>query len=282
MTSADPRVGFDQLDDAALALLGHRNCIEFCREAARWSGRTGEVDEVDGMLFFATGSTLPVTLNGAYRIDPDVPADEVVARADAWFAWRGRGFTLSTNDRPGNDDADLLAAGAAADLADLVHSPAMFVRRPVDAREAPAGIELRWVHDQHGVDDFVAVNDDAYATYGMPRGEIAASITAVDRFTEPHVQSVVAYQGDLPVAAAQIVLSHGIAGVYWVGTVESARGAGLGDLVTRTVTNRAFELGAAAVTLQASSMGEPIYARMGYETLYRYVGLVRLAPLDVG
>lgn len=154
----------------------------------------------------------------------------------------------------------------------------MFVRRPVEPRDPPPGIELRWVHDEAGTADFVAVNDDAYATYGMPRGEIGASITEVDRFTEPHVQSVVAYRDGQPLAAAQVVLSHGVAGVYWVGTIESARGAGLGDLVTRAVTNRAFDLGAAAVTLQASSMGEPIYARMGYEVLHRYVGFVRLAP----
>jgi hypothetical protein len=40
--------------------------------------------------------------------------------------------------------------------------------------------------------------------------------------------------------------------------------------VTRAVTNIGFDLGAAFVTLQASSMGEPIYRRMGYEERYRY------------
>ena len=108
--------------------------------------------------------------------------------------------------------------------------------------------------------------------------KVKVAITDVDRFTEPHIGSVVAYLDGVPSAAAQLLLSHGIGGVYWVGTVESARGKGLGEVVTRAVTNRAFELGAAAVTLQASSMGEPIYARLGYETLYRYHGLVRWEP----
>jgi hypothetical protein len=262
------------LDDATLALLGHRNCIEFCRETARWSGRKGETVEADGLMFFASGSTLPVTLNGAYRIDPGVAAEEVIARADQWFGARGRGYTLSANDRPGNDDGDLLRAGQAAGLADLVHAPAMFIRRPVDG--PPVEADLRWVSDRSGMDDFIAVSDTAYATLGLPHGEVAAAVTEVDRFTEPHIQTVVAYREDAPVAAAQTMLSHGIAGVYWVGTVEAARGTGLGAAVTRAVTDRAFELGAAAVTLQASSMGEPIYARMGYEILYRYTGLVRL------
>ena len=69
-------------------------------------------------------------------------------------------------------------------------------------------------------------------------------------------------------------------GVDRVGTVEAARGRGLGDLVTRAVTNRSLDEGAPACTLQASPMGEPIYARMGYEQIYRYRGLVRFeAPV---
>jgi hypothetical protein len=35
------------------------------------------------------------------------------------------------------------------------------------------------------------------------------------------------------------------------------------------VTNTAFERGARAVTLQASPMGEPIFARLGYRTFDR-------------
>jgi hypothetical protein len=41
------------------------------------------------------------------------------------------------------------------------------------------------------------------------------------------------------------------------------------------VTNWAFDQGARAQSLQASTMGEPIYARMGYEELYRYRSYLR-------
>jgi hypothetical protein len=264
------------LDDAALSLLGHRNCIEFCREMARFSGPDGAIAEDGGLLFFACGSPFPVNTNGAYRLDPSVPADEVIRRADSWFGERGRGYTLSANDRPGHDDTDLMQAAEAAGLHDLIAPPAMFRRAPLEPSSLTPGPDLRWVTDRSGMDDFIAVNDAAYATLGMPRGVIGEAITDVDRFTEPHIGTVVAYLDGVPSAAAQLLLSHGIAGVYWVGTVESARGKGMGEVVTRAVTNRAFELGAAAVTLQASPMGEPIYARLGYETLYRYHGLVRL------
>jgi GNAT superfamily N-acetyltransferase len=64
--------------------------------------------------------------------------------------------------------------------------------------------------------------------------------------------------------------SHGIAGVYWVGVLEPARGHGVAAAMMRHITNAAFDRGAASVQLQASVMGEPIYRRLGYEDLYRY------------
>ena len=128
------------------------------------------------------------------------------------------------------------------------------------------------------VADFGSVNSQAYATYGMPDDVVSAVISRPDRFlAAPHLISVVAYVDGAPAAAAQTLLSHGIAGVYWVGTVESARGRGLGEAVTRAVTNAAFDNGATANTLQASVMGEPIYRRMGYEEICRYTSMVRFA-----
>jgi ribosomal protein S18 acetylase RimI-like enzyme len=92
----------------------------------------------------------------------------------------------------------------------------------------------------------------------------------------PHLITVVAYDGTEPVAGAMTLLSHGIAGLYWVGTVEQARRRGLGRAVTAAVTNAAFARGASIVTLQASVMGEPVYRSMGYRSLYHYEDWVRL------
>ncbi len=58
-------------------------------------------------------------------------------------------------------------------------------------------------------------------------------------------------------------------------TVPTARTAGLGALVTIRATNLAFEHGASSCTLQASPMGEPLYRRLGYETIYHYGEFVR-------
>jgi len=64
--------------------------------------------------------------------------------------------------------------------------------------------------------------------------------------------------------------------VGWVACVDEARGRGLGDVVTRAVTNEAFARGAPLVTLEASEFGEHTYARMGYREVYRYRVLIRV------
>jgi predicted GNAT family acetyltransferase len=74
-----------------------------------------------------------------------------------------------------------------------------------------------------------------------------------------------------------MILTHGIGGVYWVGTVPAARSRGLAAAVTRAVGNLAFDAGARVVVLQASVMGEPVYRRLGYVEVTRYPSYVRVA-----
>lgn len=124
--------------------------------------------------------------------------------------------------------------------------------------------------------DFASVCGQAYSTYGLPVDAPAEYLSLPQRVLDaPHVVVVVAYDGDDPVAGAMTILSHAIAGIYWVGTVERARRSGLGGAVTAAVTNTAFSRGARLVTLQASVMGEPVYRSMGYRPLYLYQDWVR-------
>jgi hypothetical protein len=263
------------MDDADLAVLGHLNLAEFCRESTRW-GFGGAIEESDDLLLFATGTWVPVLANGAILLGNGTAAPAAVARAEAWFATRERGYTVLLRQQV---DAELSAAAESAGLVAFGQpGPEMVCRHRLEDRPPPPGIELRWVGTAQQVADFAVVNRDAYATYGMPDDALPATFNRPERFlAAPHVLAVVAYDADAPVAAAMTLLSHGIAGVYWVGTVASARTRGLGECVTRAVTNVAFDLGARANTLQASIMGQPIYQRMGYETLYHYDHRVRFA-----
>ena len=65
-----------------------------------------------------------------------------------------------------------------------------------------------------------------------------------------------------------------MAGIGWVGTIESARRRGYAEAVTWAAVREGFRRGAAFANLQASVMGRPIYERMGFLTLTEYRVLV--------
>ena len=83
------------------------------------------------------------------------------------------------------------------------------------------------------------------------------------------MHAVLADVDGVPSGATLLHESHGIAGVYWVAVLEEARGRGIAAAMMEHVTNLGFDHGAANVQLQASTMGEPIYRRLGYDELHR-------------
>ena len=255
------------MDDDELARLGHLNLLEFLRESARWT-RHGVIHEANGLLCFAGEGDFPVMVNGAARTDDGVDATASVKAATEFFGALGRGFTVFARDSGADDD--LRAAAEATGLSELFASPEMICRHRLAEQPPPAGVDVRRVTDTGGVADLAEVNAQAYTVYGMPAEVLREGFGRPEAVLEPHIAAFVAYLDDEPVSAAMTCVSHGIAGVYWVGTVEGARGQGLGEACTRAATNAGFDLGGRAQSLQASPMGEPIYLRMGYETLYHY------------
>jgi ribosomal protein S18 acetylase RimI-like enzyme len=145
--------------------------------------------------------------------------------------------------------------------------------RLADARPAD-GVALRRVESDADAAAFGRAMAQAYATYGMPEECGPALVGGLEVLRAPHVASFVAETEAGVVAGAMVIVTHGVAGVYWVGTTPAARGRGLAELCTRAASNAGFDLGARIAALQASVMGEPIYRRMGYVTVTRYAQLV--------
>jgi len=252
------------------AHLGHLNLIEFCRHSATW-GRNGAVQEHGGVLLFACDTDFPVTMNGVFRTDDQTDPATVLAQADAFFGARQRGYSVWIRD---GRDEDLAAAASAAGLVEVLRTPEMVCLGRLPEQPLANGVEVRRVATVADVRAFATINDAAYAVYGMPP-VLDTAFSAPARLLCPHVVAVIASVAGQPAAAAMTLASHGIAGVYWVGTLDQYRGRGLGEAVTRAVTNAGFDLGARINTLQASPMGAPIYLRMGYQTVFDYRVYVR-------
>lgn len=88
----------------------------------------------------------------------------------------------------------------------------------------------------------------------------------------------IARDGGEPVAAAAIHLHGGDAGVELVAVVPEARGRGLSAELLRHALTDAARAGATTTSLQATTLGEPVYRRLGYRALGRYGMWERRTP----
>jgi ribosomal protein S18 acetylase RimI-like enzyme len=260
-------------DERALIELSDLNHVEANRELARRAG--GVVADEGGLTCWAGAHPLPVLANAVVRTAPQLSAIDVLAGARRFFAAYERGFTVLLL---GAVDADLAPVCEAEGLVLMGNSPGMVLSRRLPDATPPRGVTIRTVATAADAAAFAHVNGEAYATYGMPPDCAPAVLGRLDVMRAPHIVSVVADLDGAPAAAAMVILTHGIGGIYWVGTVPAARGNGLAELVTRIVGNAAFDMGARLVVLQASPMGEPIYRRMGYREVTRYPYYVQFTP----
>jgi len=151
---------------------------------------------------------------------------------------------------------DQRTPGMALDLAGLAEAgvpPSVVVRR-VEEREA-----LRaWVGT------FIP-------GYGAPEScvepmfEVYAGLLRAD---DPWRHYLIHLDGE-PVATASMFLAAGVAGIYDVATLPSARGKGIGTMATRVPLLEARAMGYRVGILQSSPQGLPVYERMGFRTVCR-------------
>jgi ribosomal protein S18 acetylase RimI-like enzyme len=252
----------------------HLNLVDSSRQLFEFDpGASIDADEL--WLLGAGRSPHPAISNAAFRRDNGLDPDLLLEQARAFFGAKGRGFSLWVRDAP--EDRDLIAAAETAGLRDVHAMPEMVLPRRAEERGLSDGSELRRLSGPAEAEDFWRVATAAYASNGFPP-EIFRFYENHDGFLADNVAAFLAYQDGAPVAIAMTIVSHGVAGAYWVGSLEQARGRGLGSAMTAAATNAGFDLGAEIAALQASRMGEPIYAEMGYEKVDTYRLLMSPPP----
>jgi ribosomal protein S18 acetylase RimI-like enzyme len=261
------------MDRDELLAAGDRNLAATLRLYATTAPGAALSD--DGrLLLVSTSPSWPGPYhNGAIRLDPSLPVEDVLSGAQGFFADRSPGYCVWI---AAHTDADLEAGALQAGYAQIsaTGAPRLALEHPLEptgsAPEVPAGVTLDEVTDDAGRLDYLAVTVAAYADSFLPRDAAAAQLATLRAVCGPDVRAVVARHRGRPAAAAMVVASDGVAGVQLVGTIPGARGRGLGELCTRWAVAAGFAFGAEAVVLEASEAGEPLYLRLGFVEVSRY------------
>ena len=118
--------------------------------------------------------------------------------------------------------------------------PEMILGAPVEATASPGWCRAAATVRGRQADDYWKVAAASYASIGFPP-EVFGRYSNHQGLLAENVAAFIAYLDDEPVSIAMTIVSHGVAGIYWVGSLEQARGKGLGRAVTAAATNAGFE-----------------------------------------
>lgn len=255
------------LGETELLRLADLNMVQEWCEGANWVPGSeivwrGDTVLIDSALKFPACSAafnLAETMTEA--------PDEYIARAALFFTGRAQYFSLIFR---AHADRAMIEYCRNKKFYQISEEPGMVLDAPLKPGPIPADAKLKWVTDGKGVDDYSTVVAEAFQDLAFPKECSRGYFACAERVLSPYTLMAVVYLNDVPASTALAILSHGIAGIYWVGTVKSARGRGLAEYSVREVSNAAFAAGARKVVLQASQYGEPIYRRMGFREFTRY------------
>jgi len=260
--------------ETSCALEGNR--VAFFSRMARGPG--GALDQTATGVRMSSG--VPFSLfNGVLRTNcSESEVEKHIASTITHFRNLGLPFhwAIGPGDQPPQLREKLLAAGfaehwspaMAVNLNEVPEAPAPdeLIIRPVRTAE-----EVRLFAQTLNAGDFRAPVEieraipDMLAPFSRPAGE------------EADLRCFVGYRDGVPVATSARYLHDGVVGIYGVATVSSARRRGFGAAMTVAALQDGRSLGYGVGVLIATSMGEPVYQRLGFRELYR-VGEFHLPP----
>jgi ketosteroid isomerase-like protein len=244
------------------------NMWEMFREIIRL-GRGSEL--VETPAFTMAASPHATFFHNMVLVRDAVDPQTLLGAVRDFYVRRQRPFSIWT--RPHADGA-LDRALEARGFLPAVSMPAMALLADPGTRCEPPGLDIRPVTDDAGRRDYLEVTAEAYAVYQQPRVLTEDAFAALESVVGPHIQGFVGYVGGEAVAAAAVYLTHGVAGIGWVGVRAAHRGRRYAEAVTWAAVREGFRRGGALASLQASPMGRPVYERMGFITPSEYRVLV--------
>ncbi|MFF3248693.1 GNAT family N-acetyltransferase [Streptomyces sp. NPDC002870] len=232
-----------------------------CRDYWLGWGQEGSQDE--GLAYYRSGLPHP-QLNGVLRLrrreQAGLAVEHATDRLDGvpWMWWVG------PDSAPGV--ADVLADRGAVKVGEM---PVMAVRPDrLTELDRPAGLKIETVDTAAALTEWVHAYSPSFGVAPHLRDD-AVRLEAGRTDTARVVRLTGRLDGEA-VGTALMLEAHGVAGIYVVTTAEAHRRQGIGAALTAAALRAGQERGLRVGTLQASAMGEPVYRRMGFETVAEY------------
>jgi GNAT superfamily N-acetyltransferase len=246
------RVPVDSIDDVQPQLSNLRSY---------WLGWGSSDGADDGLPIYQSGLPYPL-LNGVLRIS-DQSVDTALARARQRLGETPHLWWIGADSAPGTLE-QLLARGAEVKST----LPVMAIDLARVTEVAVPGLEITQVADRPELTEYVETYADVFA---IPHEVRPAVVDAETGYATAH-SAVTRFVGRMDgrvVGTAQLSVSHGVAGVYWVATRKAFRGQGIGTALTVAALLTGRERGLRIGSLQASGLGEPVYRGLGFATVGR-------------
>jgi GNAT superfamily N-acetyltransferase len=224
--------------------------------------RRGEYLERRGVAIASCGHPVE-TLNMGFLKPPHEDLAATAAGVRSYFEERGLPFRLAYRDDQRESMRELEAAGW---LRKSEPVPGMTLAMPASVPRSPAALEIQPVRT---TPELVAFRETAFQGFGYPPS--AARHFIDERLLGlPGVRLYAGLLDGACVATSMLVATGAVGGIYWVATLEEQRGRGYGEALTWAAVEGGREQGCTVASLQASQMGRPVYARMGFAHVLDY------------
>lgn len=225
---------------------------------AFWCGWVGSLPDTDLPVY--RSNIEHALFNGVLRIR-NRPLDEAIDDArkqltgSRWSWWVGPDSAEGT--------ADALLARGAEHTSDM---PVMTVNvNTVPEAEAPDGVSVRLVSDAAQINEYVRAYTEPLAFQGK-RGPL---IDLELRCVSPHLVRLAGIADGKTVGTCTLSLATDVGALYCI-TDRQYRRRGIATTLILEALRITRESGRRIATLQASSEGERMYRRIGFETVGLY------------
>lgn len=252
-----------RMDAAELALAADENLASTWALLGRAIG--ADVAEVGALTLVAIG--VPIAFfNGAFLRTATHEPERLVAAAVEFFGERGLPWLLWVRE---NVAPNVLDAGRRAGLRDAGGPPGMGLVSIPKSRPAPTELAIEVATTLDALAEHAAMLRDGF---GMPQ-DVVDQLIRPGLLDEPRAAAFVGRVHGTPVSSSLLSVSGTTAGVYNVATPEPFRGRGYGEALTWAAIAEGARRGCTHSVLQASPSGYPVYRRMGFTDLGRYLQL---------